>query len=351
MQTLDLHIEDEVGVQLNAFLLRDDLAELFLLLPLYGVELTHQIVVNHGLQVCQLIQILQEVTADAVLEELGQLGVAQAHPAAGGNAVGLVLEPFGEHLIPVVEQIVLQNLAVDLGNAIDVAAHINGQVRHMGGVVLDDKEAGMLPLQLVVNAADDVHNLGNHGAQQVQGPLFQSLGHDGVVGVGEGALGDGEALLEIHALVHQQTDELGDGHGRMGIVQLNGIVVGKPAQVVAVGVLEGPQHILQRSGGQHVLLLDAQALAFPGGVVGVENTGDVLCLVLLSQGPEIVLIVESGEVQFLFRLALPQAQGIDVVGAIADDGHIIGHGQHGMIRELDLDGVVVPTVGPGIAIL
>ena len=80
----------------------------------------------------------------------------------------------------------------------------------MGGVVLDDKQARMLPLELFVNAADDVHDLGDNGAQQIQGPLFQSLGHDGVVGVGEGALGDGEALVEVHALIHQQTDELGD---------------------------------------------------------------------------------------------------------------------------------------------
>ena len=135
----------------------------------------------------------------------------------------------------------------------------------------------------------------------------------------------------------------------MGIVQLHSIVVGEAAQVIAVGSLEGPQHILQRGRGQHILLLDAQTLALPGGVIGVENTGDILSLVLLVQSPQVILVVESTEIQFFLGLALPQAQGVDIVGAIADDGHIIGHSQDGVIRELDLHGVVVPAVGPGVA--
>ena len=351
MEPLDLNVKDEVGIQLSAFLLGDDLAQLLLLLMLDGIELAHHVVIDHGLQICQTVQILQEVAADAVLEELGQLRVAQAHPAPGGHTVGLILEPVREDLVPVAEQVVLQDLAVDLGHAVDIATNVDREVRHMGGVVFDDEKTRMLPLQLLVNAADDVHDLGDHGGQQIQGPLLEGLGHDGMVGVGEGPLGNGEALLEIHALGHQQPDQLRDGHGGMGIVQLHGIVVSEAAQVVAVGALKGPQHILERRGGQDVLLLDAQTLAFPGGVVGIQHTGDVLSLVLLRQSPQVILVVEGGEVQLLFGLALPQPQGIDVVGAVADDGHIVGNGQHGMIRELDLHGVIIPAVGPGIAVL
>ena len=161
-------------------------------------------------------------------------------------------------------------------------------------------------------------------------------------------LGNVEALLEVHAFLHQQTNQLGDGHGGVGVVELHGVEVCKMGQVIAMGHLVGAHHILQGSGGEHILLLDAQALALPGGVVGIQHTGDVLGLVLLLQSPQVVLVVEGIEVQRGLRLALPQAQGVDVVGAVADHGHIIGDGQHGLVRELHPDGVVVAAVGPGI---
>ena len=93
----------------------------------------------------------------------------------------------------------------------------------MGGVVFHDEQARMLPLELLVNAADDVHDLGNHAAHQIQRPLFQCLAHDGVVGVGEGLLSDIEGVVKAHALQHQQADQLGDGHGGMGVVELDGV--------------------------------------------------------------------------------------------------------------------------------
>ena len=36
--------------------------------------------------------------------------------------------------------------------------------------------------------------------------------------------------------------------------------------------------------------------------------------------------------------------------AVADDGHVVGNGQHGVVRELDLYGMVIPAVRPGITI-
>ena len=171
-----------------------------------------------------------------------------------------------------------------------------------------------------------------------------------MVGVGEGLASHLKGIVKAHALVHQQPDQLGNGHGRVGVVELDGVELAEPGVVGAVGQLEGPQHILQGGGGQHILLLDAQPLALVGGVVGVQDTGDILGLVLLIQSPEIVLIVEGVEVQLLLGLALPQPEGADVVGAIADDGHIIGDSQHGMVGELHLHGVVVAAVGPGIAV-
>ena len=349
VQTLDLHVEDEVGVQRHALVLGDDGAQLLLLQVLDVVEFHDGLVVNLVFQLADEVEVLQEVAAHLFPQHGGQLGVAQTQPAAGGDAVGLILEPLGEGVVPVLEAVVLQNLGVDLRHAVDIGADVNGQVRHVGGVVLDDEQTRMLPLEFLVNAADDVHDLGNHAAHQIQRPLLQRLAHDGVIGVGEGLLGDVEGVVKAHALQHQQTDQLGDGHGRMGVVELHRVELGKAAQVIAVGNFEGAQHILQGRGGQHILLLDAQTLALPGGVVGVQDAGDVLGLVLGVQGAQVVLIVEGVEVQLLLGLALPQAQRAHILGAVADDGNIVGNGQNGMVGELDLHGVVIAAEGPGIA--
>ena len=330
-------------------MLGDDGAQLLLLHSLNGVEFHHGLVVDLILQLADEVQVFQEVAAHLFPQHGGQLGVTQTQPAAGGDAVGLILEPLGESVVPILEAVVLQNLGVDLRHAVDIGADVNGQVRHVGGVVLHDEQTRMLPLELLVNAADDVHDLGNHAAHQIQRPLLQGFAHDGVVGVGEGLLGDIEGVVKAHALQHQQTHQLGDGHGGMGVVELHRVELGKTAQVAAVGDLVGAQHILQGRGGQHILLLDTQTLALPGGVVGVQDAGDVLGLVLGVQRPQVVLIVEGVEVQLLLGLALPQTQRAHILGAVADDGDVIRNGQNGMVGELDLHGVVIAAEGPGVA--
>ena len=348
MEPLDLHIEHEVRIQSNTLVLCHYLAQLFLLLTLDGVELTDHIVIDHGLQLGKLIQVLQEVSAYPVLDQLAQLGVAKTHPATGSDTVGLILEALGVHRVPLGEQVVFQDLGVDLGNTVYIAAHINAQVCHMGSVVIDDEQAGMLAAKLGIQTADDIHDLRHDRAQQIQIPLFQRLTHNGVVGVGEGLLGNTEGAVKVHTFCHQKADQLGDGHSRVGIVQLHGIEVRKVGKVVAVGSLVGAEHILQGCRGQHILLLDTQALAFPGGIVGVKHTGDVFCPVLLGQSPQIVLVVKGIEVQFFLGFTLPQTQGVDIICAVADDRHIIGNCQNGLVSEVDLYGVVIPAVGPGI---
>ena len=87
-----------------------------------------------------------------------------------------------------------------------------------------------------------------------------------------------------------------------------------------MGLLIGANDVLKGGRGEHILLLHPQALALPGGVVGVQDPGDVLRLVLGVQGPLVILRVEGIEVQLLLGLALPQAEGADVGGLIANDG-------------------------------
>ena len=90
-------------------------------------------------------------------------------------------------------------------------------------VVVDDEVAGIvvqagIMAQLVVDQADDVLDLRHNRLQQFLGPLFQSLTHNGVVGVGEGLPCNLKAVVEVHTLLHQQADQLRNGHCRVGIV-------------------------------------------------------------------------------------------------------------------------------------
>ena len=139
MQTLDLYVKNEVRVQHHTLMLGNHRAQLLFLQPLDGIEPGNSLIIDLILQLADDIQILQEVAANQLPDHFGQFRVAQANPAAGRDAVGLILEPIGIDTVPVVEAVVLQNLGVDLGNAVDIGAHIHGQVGHMGHVVPDNE--------------------------------------------------------------------------------------------------------------------------------------------------------------------------------------------------------------------
>ena len=68
----------------------------------------------------------------------------------------------------------LHELRLDC-DADDVAAHVNGQVRHVGHIVPDNEQVGMLGLQLGIDLANDIHDFGNDRTHQIQRPLLQRL--------------------------------------------------------------------------------------------------------------------------------------------------------------------------------
>ena len=183
MQALDLHVEQEGRVQLHALVLGDDLAQLLLLFQLDGVELLDGHVVDRGLEILQPVELRQEAACDLAFDQPAELGVAQPQPAARRDAVRLVLEALGEDGVPVLEQVVFQDLRVDAGHAVDGGGHIDGHIRHIGAAVLDDRKAGAgeFVLEAGVDLLDDLAKLRHDRAQQLHIPLFQRLAHDGVV--------------------------------------------------------------------------------------------------------------------------------------------------------------------------
>ncbi len=151
-----------------------------------------------------------------------------------------------------------------------------------------------------------------------------------MVGVGDGLLGDLEGQVKVHtALVYQDAHELGAAHGWVRVVGVDGHVVGEVLPVGAKVALVGAEDGLQASGDKQVLLLQAQNLAVLAGVVGIEDRRDGL-----DVGAELVRLgvvsgVERVEVEVLLvGLGAPEAQTVDLLGAIANDGHVVRDGAH-----------------------
>jgi hypothetical protein len=131
-------------------------------------------------------------------------------------------------------------------------------------------------------------------------------------------------------VVEQDAHEFGDGEGGMGVVELDGDLVGEGVDFVAVG-LEAADDVVEGAGDEEVLLLEAQFAALLDVVVGVEDLGDVLGEGLGLVGLHVVAVVEEGEVEVLGGPGLPEAQVVDGVVAIAGDRVVVGDAEDGFI--------------------
>ena len=92
-------------------------------------------------------------------------------------------------------------------------------------------------------------------------------------------------------------------------VELDGVVVGEAGQVLTVVADVVLNDLLQGGGAEEVLLAHPQDLALVGGVVGVEDSGDVRGSLALDDRLGEALGVEGVVVELLEWLGLPQAQG------------------------------------------
>ena len=354
MQTLDLHVEQGVGVHHHAVALQDQVGQAFFVVQLDVLELLEHrrvVVVLH--QLFQLGAVLGEAVPDQLLEQGGQLGVGLAQPAAVGDAVGDVAEVVRLHLVVVPEDGVGQDLRVELGHAVHLVAGGQAQVGHADLVLADYRHilnlahvAAIVAVQVHPQAAvdllDDLEHPGQQLFKQLHVPALQRLAHDGVVGVGQGAAGDVPRLIPVViVLIHQQAHQLGHAQGGMGVVDVDGHLVG---QVVQAPVLPQvlSQNGLHRGGHQQILLAQAQPLALGVVVGGVEHLGNDLRHGVPLQGLGVIAPGEGGHIEALGGLGGPQHQGVDGLAVIPGNIHLVGH-RH--------DGLVVQVGGPEAAVV
>ena len=278
--------------------------------------------------------------ADLALDQGSQLRVGLAQPAAVRDAVGDVAELGGIDAVEIVEHAVLEDLGVQRGNAVDRERARDRQMRHAHGVVRHDGQLGdllevvrevvpQLLAEALVDFVDDLHDAGHELLHQRYRPALERLGHDRVVGVGDRLAGDVPGVLPAHVvLVHQDAHELGDDQRRVGVVDVQHMLVRKVAQRAVLGLVLGAD-VLQGRRDEEVLLLETQGLALAVVILRIQHHGDGLRHGVLLHGLEVFARGEQLHIQRDRALGLPQAQVGDVVGIITGNRHIVRHRKHG----------------------
>ena len=342
VHTLDLAVKDRIRVNDLAGGLLQVVGKVGLVLTLdLGGGSLHGLVVHELLQLLQLGGVGLEAVTDGLLQQMGQARVGAEQPAAVGDAVRDVLECLRLVQEVIMENAVLDDLTVQLGNAVDGVAGVGADVGGADLVVADDRHIvdlalvageslGQVGAAAAVHLADDLPDAGQGIAEDVRIPLLQCLAHDGVVGVGKDLAADVEGSVPlIAALIQQDAHHLGDGDGGVGIVQLDGDLVGQVVQR-AVLVQVVLQDVCDGRGREEVLLAQAQDLALGMVVVGVEDLGDQLGRGRLADSRVVVAGVEAAHIK-AGGLSLPQTQLGNTVGAVTGDIHIVGHGDNGVV--------------------
>ncbi len=124
--------------------------------------------------------------------------------------------------------------------------------------------------------------------------------------------------------VHQQAHQFRNRQTRMRVVDVDDDLLRQLAPVRAVELLEVLEDVLETGGGEEILLLQAEQLAFVVVVFGVEDVGDSFRQFLFLRRLHIVAVVEVAQVNALRGAGAPQAQAVDGGGVIAHQRHVVG---------------------------
>ena len=191
--------------------------------------------------------------------QFGQPGIAPGHPPPQRHPVGDVEKFLRIELVKIPQDRLLEQFGVQFSHTVHRPTAYEGQVGHADIFwpgFIDQGEAGR-PLfiqrifqpDLIQEAAVDFKNdlqvAGEQFPEKRQGPFFQGLGKQGMVGVSEGFLSGFPGRLPSHQmLVDQQPHQLGHGDGRMGVVELDRKGLVKPLGRQPFHFVQ-PEHVLQ----------------------------------------------------------------------------------------------------------
>src|SRR6185312_2893109 len=190
----------------------------------------------------ELARIRDPVLSNRLGNQRRERRVGFEQPSTLRNAVGNVAKALRIELGEVSHRAAAQKRGVNRRDAIRAVRSDNRKVRHphlLDGTLLDEAHAlrasfipGIAPPNLAQETAIDLINdfemPGQGHLEERDGPPLERLRQKRVIRVGERALRDIPGLLPAEAgLVEQNPHELGDRKRRMGVIQLNGHLLGK----------------------------------------------------------------------------------------------------------------------------
>ena len=155
-----------------------------------------------------------------------------------------------------------------------------------------------------------------------------------MVGVSAGLGGDLPCFFPGQIIIiHQHTHQLCDCYSRMGIVQLERNLLIEFMDIVMLS------HVLLYSflygcRDEEILLLQTQLLTCIVIVVGIQNLYDITCQVLLLYRLLVIALIKGIQLEALYRLRIPDTQGVYNTVAIAHDGEIKRNRLNGLIALL-----------------
>ena len=320
MDALDLDVEQGVGIDHRPCAILDDFGQAKLVAPLHAAPTLAELrIARARLQPAQRIELGRPGVAELFGDQFGESGIAQHQKATRGHSVRYVDKPVGIHLDPVRQNQTLQEIGVKRGDAVDGMASDAGEIGHShvaAAVLVDQGHArdtpGVLGVALAhiieqpaIDLENDLQMARQQRSEQFDRPGFQSLRQQRVVGVRHRLLRHVPCGFPLEAvIIEEEPHQLGDGDGRMGVVQL-----GSPAQMKRLGRAAiadmAAQHVLHRAGDEEILLFEAKHLALRRHVVRIQDLADRLRGDLLLDGLMIVADVEGGEVERLDGLRTP----------------------------------------------
>ena len=346
VEALHLDVEDGVWVQLDAEVLLRPVGELALVAAL---DLRHRReevrVVRELLELLEVVEVGDPAVADRLGDELRKRGVRLEEPAARRDAVRDVVELLGPELVEVLEERLLEDLGVELGDAVNRGRADDAEVRHPDvalAVLVDERhplelldvarvERADLLQEAAVDLVDDLEVAGEKTLHHRNGPLLERFLENRVVRVAGRAARQVPRLVPVEALVvDEYAHELRDDERRMRVVELDEHLLRKRVPAV-VRLAEAPQDVSQRARDEEVLLTEAELLALRRVVVRVEHLGEVLGEHLLLDRLDVGALVEVGEIEVVDRLRAPEPERVDGL-VVADDGEVVGNALHRLGR-------------------
>jgi len=109
----------------------------------------------------------------------------------------------------------------------------------------------------------------------------------------------------------------------VGVVKLDLVLLLELRPVVIVGLFVPPNQISDSSTAEEVLLLQSQLLSRLCGVVGVQDTCDILSFLSLSDGAVVVTGVERVEVELIIGNRSPKSEIVAVECVVAGNGGVV----------------------------